>query len=438
MEKKRDGFTNKLGFILSCVGAAIGLGNVWMFPYRLGQNGGAAFLIPYLLFVILLGTTGIITELAFGRYVGSGPLKGIKDIFKKKHLKGGNILGIIPVITLLGSFIFYNVVVGWILKYFYISLSGEFMNNDIPKYFSNFVGSKESLLWLALAMTLTFVIVCMGVSKGIERINKIIMPFLFILFVILTIRSLTLDGANEGLKYLFIPRWESLLQVNTWIMALGQAFFTVSLTGCALVVFGSYSKKNIDLPSSAIQTAMFDTLAALLAALMIIPAAFAFNLDVTSGPSLMFITVPTIFKSLPLGNIFSTIFFLSMIFASISSSVIMLEGPVEALLSQVNLSRKKASLIVALFGFIAAIPLCLNLNLFSSFSDTITILFFPLGTLIIAIVSYYIVGEKEALKEINLGSKKKLNKVFIILAKYIFVIVTVIVIVLGLIYGGIS
>ncbi len=175
-----------------------------MFPYRLGQNGGAAFLIPYLLFVILLGTTGIITELAFGRYVGSGPLKGIKDIFKKKHLKGGNILGIIPVITLLGSFIFYNVVVGWILKYFYISLSGEFMNNDIPKYFSNFVGSKESLLWLALAMTLTFVIVCMGVSKGIERINKIIMPFLFILFVILTIRSLTLDGANEGLKYLFI------------------------------------------------------------------------------------------------------------------------------------------------------------------------------------------------------------------------------------------
>ncbi len=145
-------------------------------------------------------------------------------------------------------------------------------------------------------------------------------------------------------------------------MALGQAFFTVSLTGCALVVFGSYSKKNIDLPSSAIQTAMFDTLAALLAALMIIPAAFAFNLDVTSGPSLMFITVPTIFKSLPLGNIFSTIFFLSMIFASISSSVIMLEGPVEALLSQVNLSRKKASLIVALFGFIAAIPLCLNLN----------------------------------------------------------------------------
>ncbi|NFN88082.1 sodium-dependent transporter [Clostridium sporogenes] len=438
MKKNRDEFTNKLGFILSCVGAAIGLGNVWMFPYRLGQNGGGAFLIPYLFFVILLGTTGIITELSFGRYVGSGPLKGIKDIFKKKSLKGGNLLGIIPVISLWGSFIFYNVVIGWILKYFYISLSGELKNNDITKYFNNFVGSRESLFWLALAMMLTLIIVCMGVSNGIERLNKIIMPFLFIIFIILTIRSLTLPGANKGLEYLFIPRWESLLKVNTWIMALGQAFFTVSLTGCALVVFGSYSKKNINLPSASIQTAIFDTLAALLATLMIIPAAFAFNLNVSSGPSLMFITVPTIFNSLPLGNVFSSIFFLSMIFASISSSVIMLEGPVEALLSQVNLNRKKASLIITLLSFIVATPLCLNLNLFSSFSDAITILFFPLGTLIITIVLYYIIGEKEALKEINLGAKNKLGKIFIILSKYTFVVITVIIIALGLIYGGIG
>ncbi|EPY2293222.1 sodium-dependent transporter [Clostridium sporogenes] len=438
MEKKRDGFTNKLGFILSCVGAAVGLGNVWMFPYRLGQNGGGAFLIPYLLFVILLGTTGILTELSFGRYVGSGPLKGIKNIFKKKSLKGGSLLGVIPVISLLGSFIFYNVVIGWILKYFYISLTGELKNNDVTKYFNNFVGSKESLFWLALAMALTLFIVCMGISKGIEKINKIIMPFLFAIFLILTIRSLTLNGASEGLRYLFVPRWESLLKINTWIMALGQAFFTVSLTGCALVVFGSYSKKNMNLPSAAIQTAIFDTLAALLAALMIIPAAFAFNLDVSSGPSLMFITVPTIFKSLPLGNLFSTIFFLSMIFASISSSVIMLEGPVESLLSQVNLSRKKASIIIALFSFIVAIPLCLNLNLFSSFSDAITIFFFPLGTLIITIVLYHIVGEKEALREINIGTNKKLGHMFIILSKYVFIIITLAVIILGLIYGGIG
>lgn len=436
-EEKKDLFTGKLGFVLSCVGAAIGLGNIWMFPYRLGQNGGAAFLVPYITFVFLLGTTGVISELAFGRYVGSGPLKGIKNIFKEKSLKGGSILGIIPVISLWGTFIFYSIVVGWILKYFSISLTGTLKNEDIPKYFNGFISSSEPIIWLCIAMILTLIIVCLGVSKGIEKVNKVMMPLLFLLFLVLTVRSVTLPGASDGIKYLFVPRWDSLLKTKTWIMALGQAFFTVSLTGCALVVFGSYSKKDMALPSVAIQTAIFDTIAALLAALIIIPAAFSFNLDVNSGPALMFITIPTIFKFLPYGQIFSSIFFLSMIFASISSSVTMLEGPVEAVLSQTKFNRKKVAIVITAISIMVAIPICLDMNLFTVFSDVITIIFLPLGTLMVAIVLYYIIGKKKALEEINLGAHKKLGNKFIIVSKYVFVIVTLIVIVLGIIYGGI-
>ncbi|AEB76322.1 sodium-dependent transporter [Clostridium botulinum] len=435
--KTRDSFTGKLGFILSCVGAAIGLGNIWMFPYRLGQNGGGAFLIPYIIFVFLLGVTGMISEFTFGRYVESGPLKGIKLIFKQKSLKGGTILGSLPVISLWGTFIFYSIVVGWILKYFSLSFTNDLKVENISSYFNNFISSYEALFWLLLAMVLTLIVICMGVSKGIEKLNKFIMPLLFLLFIILTIRSVTLPGALAGIKYLFIPRWESLLKIKTWIMALGQAFFTVSLTGCALVVFASYSGKDVNLSSVAIQTAIFDTIAALLAALMIIPATFAFNLDVTSGPALMFITVPTIFKCLPHGHIFSAIFFLSMIFAAISSSVIMLEGPVEAVLSQSKFHRKKVALCIAIVSFLIAIPLCLNINAFTMFSDIITIVLSPIGTLIISIVLYYILGKDIALKEINLGRPTKINTKFVFIAKYVFVVVTLIVIILGIIYGGI-
>ncbi|MCD3298228.1 sodium-dependent transporter, partial [Clostridium botulinum C/D] len=186
--KTRDSFTGKLGFILSCVGAAIGLGNIWMFPYRLGQNGGGAFLIPYIIFVFLLGVTGMISEFTFGRYVESGPLKGIKLIFKQKSLKGGTILGSLPVISLWGTFIFYSIVVGWILKYFSLSFTNDLKVENISSYFNNFISSYEALFWLLLAMVLTLIVICMGVSKGIEKLNKFIMPLLFLLFIILTIR----------------------------------------------------------------------------------------------------------------------------------------------------------------------------------------------------------------------------------------------------------
>ena len=434
----REKFSGKLGFVLSCIGAAVGLGNIWMFPYRIGEYGGAAFLIPYLFFVFIFGTTGFLTEVSFGRALGTGSFSGIRQIFKDKNLKGYKILSLIPTLALFGILVFYNVVVGWILKYFYLSLNGDILKLNPTEAFQNFVATKETIFWNGLAIILTLSIVIFGISKGIEKLNKIIMPALFIIFFLLTINSLSLPGASKGISYLFNPRWEYLLNVKTWVMALGQAFFTISLTGCGLVVYGSYLNKDINLISSTINTAIFTTLSAILASLVIIPAVFAFDLDIAAGPSLLFITVPAMFKSMPFGGLISIIFFLSIIFAAISSSVVMLEGPVEAVISHFNWSRKKSTIVVALVGFVLSIPLNLSMDVFSNFSDFITIFLAPLGILIVSIVFYWIYGYDKALNEIKLGSKRPLGKYYYYLSKYLFPIVTFTVIILGVVYGGIG
>ncbi len=435
--KNRENFTSRAGFVMSCIGAAVGLGNIWMFPYRLGQNGGAVFLIPYFIFVLILGSTGLITEFAFGRGAQGGALTGIKKGFKNKGLKGGTIFGFIPAIGLAGVFMFYNVVVGWIIRYLGLSLSGNIKNIDIPKYFDSFAGSSETIPWNFLAIVLALLIVCMGISKGIEKINKIIMPMLFGIFILLAIRSLTLPGAIDGVKYLLSPQWSYLFNINTWVMALGQAFFTVSLNGCGMVVYGSYIEKDLDIPRSAVSTAILDTIAALLASFVIMPAVFAFGLDPAAGPPLLFITIPTIFKAIPGGQVLMILFFLSILFAAISSSINMLEGPVESFMTQTKLSRKTSTILIAIIAFILSIPLNLNMNLFSNFADAITIVISPLAALLVFIVFYFMYNKEQVLEEINRGAKRKLGNEFVIFAKYGFTIVTVLVIILGIIYGGI-
>ncbi|MGL5085789.1 MAG: sodium-dependent transporter [Clostridium sp.] len=435
--KKRENFTSKTGFIISCIGAAVGLGNIWMFPYRLGQNGGAVFLIPYFVFVLILGSTGLITEFAFGRNSEGGALTGIKRSFEKKGWKGGILLGAIPAIGLACVFMFYNVVVGWIIKYLSLSVSGKIKEIDVTTYFDAFSGSSQSIFWNILAIGIAIIIVCIGISKGIEKINKIIMPLLFGIFILLAIRSLTLPGAMKGVEYLLTPQWEYLFKIETWVMALGQAFFTVSLNGCGMVVYGSYIKKDLDIPKAAVSTAIFDTGAALLASLVIMPAVFAFGLDPAAGPPLLFITIPTIFKAIPGGEILMILFFVSLLCAAISSSINMLEGPVESFMAQTKLSRKKSAILIAIISFIVSIPLNLSMDLFNGFSDLITIVVSPIAALIVFIVFYYMNDKKDVLEEINMGAERKLGNRFYMFAKYGFVVITILVIVLGIIYGGI-
>lgn len=440
MENKqnREKFTSKFGFILSCVGAAVGLGNIWMFPYKLGENGGAAFLIPYFIFVILLGTVGLIAEFAFGRQFRVGSMGAIQKIFKEKNLKYGKLLSAIPTIGLTGIFMFYTVVIGWVLKYFTISLTGEISKIDIETYFTTFTNSNSAVFWHGLAVLITLIIVSFGISKGIEKINKIIIPLLFIIFILLIEKSISLPGSIEGVTYLISPDWSYLLKANTWVMALGQAFFTVSLTGCCMVMCGSYTDEKFDIPNCAINTVVFDTLAALLAAFMIMPAVFALGLNPTAGPALLFVTVPGIFQTMPFGQVLSALFFLSIIFASISSSIAMLEGPVEAVMHLTKWTRKKSVYITASIAFILSIPLSLSDLVFNKFTDFITIVFSPIGALITAIIFFYILDPKETLEKLNLGAKHKVGMLFMNFGKYIFVPTTILVIILGLIYGGIG
>ncbi|MBF8982351.1 sodium-dependent transporter [Lutibacter sp. B2] len=436
--EKRENFSGQLGFILSCAGAAIGLGNVWMFSWRLGEYGGAAFLIPYFIFVYFLGSTGLITEIAFGRKYEKGALGAIKEVLESKKSKLGNLLGSIPLLAMTGIFVFYIVVVGWIFRYFFASFSGIFNKVDIPTYFGSFAGTTQTIPWTILAMVVTVFILCMGISTGIEKMNKVIMPGLFVLFIILLIRSLTLPGAMEGVKYLVTPDFSHLLKPITWVMALGQAFFSVSLSGAGMVVYGSYLGKDVDIPSSALSIVFFDTLAALMAAFIIIPAAFAFGLDPAAGPPLLFITVPKIFTQMTGGYIFSIIFFLSIVFAAISSAINMMEAPIEALMGEFKLTRKKSTILTGIACLCFSLVLSTNMNLFGQWADFMSVYLAPIGASISAFVFYWIFGSNKALDAINIGAKKPLGSSFLILGKYLYIFIAILIVVLGAVYGGIG
>lgn len=434
----RETFTSKLGFIMSCLGSAIGLGNIWMFPWKLGQYGGAAFLIPYFIFVYLLGVTGLIGEFAFGRWMKGGSFEGIQKVFKKKNLPAGKAFSLIPAMAVGGTLIFYAVVVGWTFKYFFEAVKGSFFTLNMEELFNGFTGSKLSIFWAFVAIFVTLLIVNMGVIKGIENLNKIMIPSLFVIFVILLIRSLTLPGAMEGVAYLVKPRWDYLLKPVTWVMALGQAFFTVSLNGAGMVVYGSYLKEEEDIPKASMQIAIFDTLSALLAAFVIIPAVFAFGLNPSAGPSLLFITMPYVFKSMPFGYAFGILFFISIIFAAVSSLINMMEATSEAFLSQFKIGRVKGVAIISIMAFIIGIPLNLSMDVFGKWADFVTIYLAPLGTMISAITFYWIYGMDKALIEINKGCKEPLGNWFKPLGKYVFVISSILVLILGVIYNGIG
>lgn len=436
--ENRDLFTSKAGFILACIGSAVGMGNIWMFPYRIGQFGGAAFLIPYILFIVLLGCTGLMGEFAFGRMTQNGPIGSFKNALETKDKKGGGLFGIIPVLGAFGIAVGYAVVVGWFIKFLVGSISGEALNAvDSGAYFGAIAGPFGSVMWHFLALLITALILLLGVSNGIEKVNKIMMPTFYILFLLLLVRVLMLDGAKDGINYLFVPKWEYLSQPKTWIYALGQAFFSLSIAGSGMIVYGSYLKRDIDIPNAAKNTVVFDTLAALTAGLVIIPAVFAFNLDPTAGPPLLFITLPSVFKLMPFGRIFAIIFFISVLFASITSLMNLLEVPIEAIQSNLKLSRKLSVILVCFLAFIFGLFVESG-DVLGKWMDFVSIYIIPLGAFIAAIMFFWVIGIDKAKSEIETGSKKLLGSWFNPMAKYIYVFLTLIVLIAGILLGGIG
>ena len=434
--KKRETFSSNMGFVMACTGAAIGLGNLWMFPWRLGQYGGAAFLIPYLIFVYILGTTGLMGEWAYGRWAKKGAMGAYDKVLRPKGMKFGRILGAYPVITMWTMVFFYAVVTGWLLRYLFASVTGAYMEvDDVGQFFGEFAGQAGTIPWMILALLASLGIIVFGISKGLERANLIFIPIILGLFLLLVVRSVTLPGAIEGIKYIFIPDWSYLLKPITWGVALGQAFFSISLNGCGMLVFGSYLKRSADIPASALQTVTLDTFAALLATLMIIPAVFAFGLDPASGPPLLFITLPELFRAMPGGQFFGTVFFASVFLAAITSLIAMIEPAVEGLMDQFNWRRKKSVLLVIALSIICAIPLALDMDRFTAFVDLITVYIAPGGAVIAAVLFFWVFGIDKARAEINDGAKRLIGPWWNPVAKYVFVIIASLVVVLQIMVG---
>ena len=436
--KSRDQFRTRMGFIVACVGSAVGMGNIWMFPYRAGKYGGAAFLIPYFIFVILLGFSGVIGEMAFGRVMKTGPTGAFDRAMAMRGKRGGRLIGLIPVLGSLGIAIGYSVVVGWFLKYLFAAVSGSLGQvEDMGAYFSALSGNFGSVGWHLLGLALTFLIMLCGVSGGIEKMNKLMMPLFFVFFLILLFRVATLPGAAEGYRYLFIPRWELLGNVQTWVYALGQAFFSLSLAGSGTIVYGSYLKDDVDVVSCARNVAFFDTCAALLAGMVVIPAVFAFGLDVAPGPPLMFITLPAVFNQMPAGRLFSVIFFVAVLFAAVTSLMNLFETPIEALQDQLGLSRKAAVAVVAFCA--AAVGIFIeSADAVSVWMDAVSIYVIPLGALLAAIMFFWLCPKGFAREQVQKGREKKLGAWFEPVTRYLFVGLTFGVYVLGILFGGIG
>lgn len=437
MSEKRESFTGKIGFMLSCVGAAIGLGNIWLFSWKLGKYGGAAFLIPYFIFIALFAVVGLVGEISFGRMMKKG-IFGLPEIIKNTKIPFKKCLPVIPIISVTGVFIFYVIVFGWVIRYFFSYLTGAINHVEYGEYFGQLAGQAASIPWHVIGIVFSVVVISLGVVKGIEKINKIIMPLMFVIFLGLMVRSLTLPNAITGVHFLLQPDWSMLKDPMTWIMALGQAFFTVGLSGSALLVYGSYLGDDVNIFESVVQTCFLDTMAALMAGFIIIPAAFAFGLDAGAGPSLLFITIPAIFSHIPGGTFLGGIFFLSVIFAALSSAINQLEVPVESVMDRFGFSRKKSAVVVGVVALAIGLVLDLNMNYFGKFADFVSVILIPLGAVISLGIYFYCIDKNKVIAEINKGSNFKTGSMIVWFGGYIFIPGTVIIIILGLIYGGIG
>ena len=438
MEHNKSGgkFTSSLGFVLAAVGSAVGMGNIWLFPYRVGQYGGGAFLVPYFIFVALFSYVGLSGEFALGRLTGTGAMGSLDYVMKSRGKKGGKILGIIPLLGVLGIAIGYSVVVGWVLRYTAGSVTGSILAGDSQSFFDALAVNFGSVPWHLIAVVFTVVILIFGVASGIEKLSKFMMPAFFILFLIIAVRVAFLPGAAEGYLYLLRPDWSYLLKPETWVMAMGQAFFSLSINGAGMLIYGSYMKKDESILRHAGMTALLDTLAALLAGFAIIPAVFAFGIDPTSGPSLMFVTLPQVFGQMPGGQIFALLFFVSVFFAGITSLMNMLEACGEALSSTVRLSRRAATLIVGVVTFVPGLFLE-SLAGMGGWMDLITIYVSPFGALLVAVCIYFVLRVDTIKDELALGGKGRPGTFFTVTARF-YVLVAAAVWVLGIYYGGIG
>lgn len=443
---ERESFKSRTGFLLVSAGCAIGIGNVWRFPYVVGQNGGGLFVLFYLIFLVLMGIPVLTMELAVGRASGKSAVLSYKTLEKPKskwHIHGW--------FCMLGCYMlmmYYTTVSGWMTSYFYKFATGEFETGMDPKsvtnVFNNLTSSPiEMLIWIFIITALGFFVCSKGVQKGLEKVSKFMMVALLVLIVVLAIHSVTLSGAKEGLSFYLIPDFERVSKIglgNVITSAMSQAFFTLSLGIAAIEIFGSYMKKDHTLTGEAVRICCLDTFVAIMAGLIIFPACFSYNVEAGQGPALIFDALPNVFVNMAGGRIWGTLFFLFMTFASFSTVIAVFENLVSFLSDTFKISRKKSSVINFAIVFITSLPCMFGFNLLSGVNVlgmgildmedfVVSNILLPLGSLVYLLfcVTKFGWGFDNYFNECNTGRGMKLPRIVKPYLQYVLPILILIV-----------
>jgi len=404
MEQKKNSKFSTWGFILSAVGSAVGMANVWGFPAKMGGNGGGAFLIAYLFFVALFSVVGLSAEYAIGRRARTGTLGSYRAAWASRNERLGQAGGLLGWLPLAGSMciaIGYAVIVAYVLKAFFDSVTGELMTVDTNTWFSAFSTTEFSVAPFHVIVVVGTLLTLLLGAKSIEKSNKVMMPVFFIIFAVLAVRVAFLPGAVDGYRFMFAPDWEALKNPMTWIWAMGQAFFSLSVTGSGMIVYGAYLGDDVDVVKVAVRTAVFDTIAALVAALVIIPACFAYDLNVGAGPALLFVTLPRILQDIPFGRGFAVILYTAMVFAGVSSLQNMFEAVGESLQHRFpKLGRKKMLVVlcVVCLGFGLGMEPIFN---WGPWMDIVSIYIIPIGATLGAVSWFWVMKKEDLMAEIN-------------------------------------
>ena len=417
-------FSSRWGFILSAVGSAVGMANVWGFPAKMGANGGGAFLVAYLIFVALFSFVGLSAEYAIGRRSRTGTLGSYAKAWATRSAsmgKAGGILGWLPLAGSMCIAIGYAVIIAYVLKAFFQSITGELMQVDTGIWFAGFSSTDYSVVPFHILVVVGTLLTLLLGAKSIEKTNKVMMPVFFVIFVILAIRVSMLPGAAAGYEFMFTPDWSALKDPMVWIWAMGQAFFSLSVTGSGMIVYGAYLDDQEDVVHVALRTALFDSIAALVAALVIIPACFAYGLDVGAGPSLLFVTLPRILQDVPFGQLFAIILYTAMVFAGISSLQNMFEAVGESLEHRFpKLSRKLVLILLCV--------ICLGFGLhmepiakWGPWMDIVSIYIIPIGATLGAISWFWVMKKSDLLDEINKGTPNPHGTLWYSAGRYLYV-----------------
>ena len=449
---QRESFKSRLGFILISAGCAIGIGNVWKFPYVAGQNGGGVFVLFYLFFLVAVGVPVLTMEFAVGRASGKSVIRGYEALEPKKskwHLHG--------YAALFGNYMlmmFYTTVAGWMISYFYRFLINDFKGLDtkgVTDKFSHMLSDPKGMtFWMAVIVIIGFVICSFGLQAGVEKISKPMMLGLLALIVVLAVNSILLPGGTSGLKFYLIPDWKKVEEVglfNVIIAAMNQAFFTLSLGIGAMEIFGSYMGKDHTLFGESMRIAALDTFVAIMSGLIIFPACFAYGINPGAGPELIFITLPNVFIQMPGGRIWGTFFFLFMTFAAFSTIIAVFENIIACCMDKWNLSRKKSALINGVIMLVASLPAVFGYNIWSSFQPRgagstvldledfiVSNLLLPGGSLIFLLfcVTKWGWGFDKYLEETNTGAGVKFPRALRGYVTFVLPVIILVILVLGL------